>query len=128
MRSEAVELLAEVFFEEVMPDPGRRTIRAWIGKPYPLPQGGFATPVGLDGIHGRLADIVGGDAIQSVGLSIRLLADLIGAEIQKGRSIVFPGTDESAHAAIRHWVPDALQPSSQPDGKTLSGDSDENRP
>jgi hypothetical protein len=67
-----------------------------VGKPHSH-SGDARCPVSLDPLYSQLGDIVGADSWQALQLAIRLVEQLLKAEVEKGSRLYWPkdGTDES---------------------------------
>ena len=70
-------------------------IRLRIGRPYPAPEQDWCCPVAVDGWHGELGPIHGVDSWQALVLALRLLEEILVAEVEWG--------------VILHWPPEEGQ-------------------
>jgi hypothetical protein len=59
-----------------------------IGFPYEVSSGEWACATSLEGLHGRLHDIHGIDAWQSLALAQRLLMQLLGHALESGSTLL----------------------------------------
>jgi hypothetical protein len=64
-----------------------------IGQPYPQPNGSWACPVELSGLHDRLPHMIGEDSLQSLCLAIGLCGKLLTAFVESGGHLRNEGDD-----------------------------------
>jgi hypothetical protein len=64
-----------------------------IGQPYPRPDGSWACPVELSGLHDRLHDMIGEDSLQALCLAMRLCGKLLTAFVESGGHLRNEGDD-----------------------------------
>lgn len=68
---------------------GRRTsIRVEIGRPHPDPRGGWACPVLVDGLDGKVRDIFGEDSLQALCLGLRIVRVHLACVLERGSRLV----------------------------------------
>ncbi len=89
------ETIIERRLECLSPDGNCRMIQLRIGRPYPDPKGDWSCPVAVEGWHGELGPIHGIDSWQALLLALRLLEELLSAEVERG--------------AVLHWPPEEGQ-------------------
>jgi uncharacterized protein DUF6968 len=68
-------------------------VQVSIGKPYSRDNGSWACPVELEGIHDRIADIVGDDSLQALCLAVQFAGKLLAAFLQRGGRLRSSGDD-----------------------------------
>lgn len=76
----------------VFPDGKERSISIEIGLPFAASADEWRCPVAVHGLHGRLADIAGMDALQSLTLALRLVYRLLADFEAEGGQLLDPQT------------------------------------
>ena len=85
-------------------DGVRRDIVVELGKPYLYGPNEWACPISLDGLHEKLRDIHGGDALQSLCLALRYVFGMLDHFQQQGGKLEF-SLGESVPLESYFWLP-----------------------
>ena len=72
----------------VSPLGERRQVTVEIGRPYRAPEGEWACPVAVRGLHNRLPDVRGEDSLQALCLAASLVRMLLAGFIEDGGKIL----------------------------------------
>src|SRR5437588_10800137 len=64
-----------------------------IGRPYRAPEGEWACPVAMRGLHNRLPDVRGEDSLQALCLAASLVRTLLTGFVEDGGKIFFLNSD-----------------------------------
>ena len=85
-------MIASAAFLGVLPDGEERSITVEIGLPYRALTEEWRCPIAIWGLHDRLADIAGGDALQALTLALCLAGRLLAHFEAEGGKLLDPQT------------------------------------
>jgi len=88
------EAIAEERLVAVRPTGERFEVVATIGRPYQRGPEEWACAVSLEGLHGKLAEMVGGSSLQALCLGVTLVRRLLSGFVEDGGKLFYPGTED----------------------------------
>jgi hypothetical protein len=89
------EIILQAPIDCVAPTGERFTASVEIGRPYRIPDGPWACPVKIRGLHDNLVDIRGEDSLQALCLAASLVRSLLAGVIENGGRLLHPNTNEA---------------------------------
>ena len=78
----------------IRPNGERVAVTLAIGHPAPTPEGDWACPVTIGGLHEGLAGIRGQDSFQSICLAIAFVRSRLASFVANGGRVILPATGE----------------------------------
>ena len=87
------EIVATTSLECVNSAGERLQVLVEIGRPYRAPEGEWACPVAMRGLHNSLPDVRGEDSLQALCLAASLVRMLLTGFIDDGGKILLPNSD-----------------------------------
>lgn len=88
-----VEIVATSSLDCVNSVGERYQVMVEIGRPYRAPEGEWACPVAMRGLHNSLPDVRGEDSLQALCLAASLVRMLLTGFVEDGGKIFFPNSD-----------------------------------